>query len=382
MKKLFSRLDVQVIVITMVFVLFSSLIVTTIYWNSMFSIVLDVYKDRSFAIYNTMKSKIDTNTFLEINEPSDMGTDLYKENLELLRLLKNNAGVLYLYTAKLNTQGELVYVIDGLEEDEDFRYPNDLIEESISCEMIEALKGEAVMPTEIKETDWGDIFVSYIPFYSDDNELLGVVGIEFDVANVNQAYTDLKTIQVVTVLIVTGLAVFISTTLFKRISNPLYLDKNTEDALTGLKNRNAYEVDINNTKERGLSKGVGVVVADINGLKNVNDRLGHSAGDDYIKLVAKSIKETKTSQMIAYRTGGDEFVIIMPDATEEVLKTFIKECTIKVKSQKEFEDMRCSLACGYSICDLDSDYNLEETYHKADVYMYQEKRRQKESNVR
>ncbi|MFI3116116.1 MAG: GGDEF domain-containing protein [Clostridia bacterium] len=382
MKKLLTRLDIQVIMITGIFVLVTSIIVTSIYWNAMFDIVLDVYRDRALAIYNTTESKIDPKMFIDINSPEDMETDLYKESLDLLLLLKNNAGVLYLYTAKLNTEGELVYVIDGLEQDQDFRYPNDIIEESISQEMLEALNGEAVMPSEIKETYWGDILVAYVPFQGKNDEVLGVVGIEFDVAEISKAYTNLKIAQACIVIIVTVIAVIISKNMFKRISNPLYIDKNTEDALTGLKNRNAYEVDINNIIARGHSKGTGIIVADINGLKNVNDRLGHSAGDEYIKIVSNAIKSTKSSHMVAYRTGGDEFVIMMHDATEKALEKFINDCTIKVKEQKEFEDMRCSLACGYGICDLESDYSLEETYHKADVLMYQEKRRQKENNIR
>ncbi|MFI3249610.1 MAG: GGDEF domain-containing protein [Eubacteriales bacterium] len=148
------------------------------------------------------------------------------------------------------------------------------------------------------------------------------------------------------------------------------------------KNRNAYEVDLNNLIVRGKSEMVGVIVADINGVKEVNDRLGHSAGDDYIRMVADVIRENKTSTMVAYRTGGDEFSIFIQDAELEEMKNFVETCIYQVKHQKKFSNMRCSLACGYTIFDSEQDKTLNDTYKRADDLMYAEKRRQKEAEER
>ena len=83
------------------------------------------------------------------------------------------------------------------------------------------------------------------------------------------------------------------------------------DALTGFKNRKAYYEDIE-AIEKDPCKcvcPVGVVFADINGLKNINDRVGHEAGDKLIADIAKAITDV-FADANKYRLGGDEFVVL------------------------------------------------------------------------
>lgn len=89
------------------------------------------------------------------------------------------------------------------------------------------------------------------------------------------------------------------------------------DALTGFKNRKAYYKDIESIEQdQALSmQPVGVVFADVNGLKEVNDSLGHDAGDELIASVAKTLTEI-FPEAGKYRFGGDEFVILSFDKNE------------------------------------------------------------------
>ena len=83
------------------------------------------------------------------------------------------------------------------------------------------------------------------------------------------------------------------------------------DALTGFKNRKAYYEDIVTIEldPEQSKQPIGVIFADINGLKEINDSEGHEAGDRLILKIAKSIREIFTDARI-YRLGGDEFVIL------------------------------------------------------------------------
>ena len=86
------------------------------------------------------------------------------------------------------------------------------------------------------------------------------------------------------------------------------------DALTGFKNRKAYYKDIElieRDKEKSM-RPVGIVFADVNGLKEVNDRFGHEAGDELIVAVAGAIAEI-FPEAGKYRFGGDEFVVLSFD---------------------------------------------------------------------
>lgn len=93
------------------------------------------------------------------------------------------------------------------------------------------------------------------------------------------------------------------------------------DALTGFKNRKAYYKDIEIIEQdKALSmQPVGVVFADVNGLKEVNDSLGHEAGDALIASVAKTLTEV-FPEAGKYRFGGDEFVILSFDKNEAAFR--------------------------------------------------------------
>jgi len=89
------------------------------------------------------------------------------------------------------------------------------------------------------------------------------------------------------------------------------------DTLTNLKNRRAYNVALDSIDK---DKFIGVIFSDINGLKNVNDTLGHQAGDEYINsYVNIMLKHFRRDEI--YRISGDEFVILIPEIAEsEFLK--------------------------------------------------------------
>lgn len=377
-----QRVDIQVMIVVAIFTFISTTVTAGIYWTYTFNTMMSSLEERVYALYNAVEQTLDEESFRVINTIDDMNTDLYRDTMRTLLSLKNASGVEYLYTAKINDEAKLIYIIDGLEDHLDFRYPGDLIEQEIKPAIFEALSNIPVVPKNILHTEWGEIFVAYMPFHASDGTVIGVVGIEFDATEVSSSYNKLVRVTPIIIIGMVILAVILSKYLFKRISNPLYMDKNIIDEPTGLKNRNAYEVDINNLIAQDVTDDVGIIVADINGLKEVNDRLGHIDGDEYIKIVANSIKEHKTKDMIAYRTGGDEFVIILRNAKEEVLTEFIEKCSKQVKEQKHLKNMRCSLACGFAIFDGTCDTVLSDTFRRADDSMYTEKKRQKEEKVR
>ena len=100
------------------------------------------------------------------------------------------------------------------------------------------------------------------------------------------------------------------------------------DALTGFRNRKAYYKDIAVIEQdvEISQRSVGVVFADVNGLKEVNDGLGHGAGDALISSVAKMITAI-FPEARKYRFGGDEFVILDFDTDETVFYKKIEKLT-------------------------------------------------------
>lgn len=116
------------------------------------------------------------------------------------------------------------------------------------------------------------------------------------------------------------------------------LYKLNNDALTGLYNRRAYENDMDMLRSRPVRDNLVYVSIDINGLKNVNDTLGHAAGDELITGSADCMAKCLSSYGKIYRTGGDEFIAILyieSSEVERVLQHFQDEvnkwCGVLVK---------------------------------------------------
>jgi diguanylate cyclase (GGDEF)-like protein len=91
-------------------------------------------------------------------------------------------------------------------------------------------------------------------------------------------------------------------------------DSARRDVLTGLRNRLAWEEAMVHHSERPVP--VGIVLADVDGLKATNDALGHDAGDRLLVTIAKAILDATPAEggAIAARLGGDEFGILLPGA--------------------------------------------------------------------
>ena len=162
--------------------------------------------------------------------------------------------------------------------------------------------------------------------------------------------------------------------LASEISNHLLLGRleimSTMDMLTGVLNRNAMNDRIAQLAEgeKGLPDTIGIVYADLNGLKNMNDSKGHSAGDAMLKGMAHILRRTFKGSTV-YRAGGDEFVIIAEDIDRDDFEKRIAELSRKAEESDEL-----SFAIGSTYCDRRSE-DIKAAIKNADEKMYADKDR-------
>ena len=147
------------------------------------------------------------------------------------------------------------------------------------------------------------------------------------------------------------------------------------DALTKLYNRNYFEEEMKRL-DRRRSGAVAIVVFDLDGLKMVNDTLGHEQGDRMLVVAAQSLRSAFRDGDVVARIGGDEFAALLEDASEELLgqiRERIRQSTELANRQQPDEvALPISLSMGYALS-VGSGTPMRELFRQADNSMYREK---------
>lgn len=142
------------------------------------------------------------------------------------------------------------------------------------------------------------------------------------------------------------------------------------DDLTGVYNRYYFqrmliEMDVDSNYP------IAIIVGDINGLKTVNDSLGHSSGDSLLVEVAEKLVQSFRQDSKIFRIGGDEFVIILHNTTrDEIIDSINKIETYNFSFKNQYSNVGISL--DFSI-KYNNNVNLSELFKRADANMYRKK---------
>ena len=144
------------------------------------------------------------------------------------------------------------------------------------------------------------------------------------------------------------------------------------DELTRLFNRRCYEEDLTTIEKKALDEDLALISADVNGLKTVNDNMGHSAGDDLLVGAATCLLSALATHGRIYRTGGDEFMAIV----------HTHDCAELLNRIKRSTDLwhgaivnSVSISVGYAALKDHPDAGVRELERIADQQMYEAKAR-------
>jgi diguanylate cyclase (GGDEF)-like protein/PAS domain S-box-containing protein len=145
------------------------------------------------------------------------------------------------------------------------------------------------------------------------------------------------------------------------------------DSLTGLYNRAFFQEELHRLGS-GRDYPITVLVADLDGLKLVNDVLGHAKGDEMLIACARLLKGALRRSDILARIGGDEFAALLPrtdQKTGESIAQRIRTAADKY-NRRENPELPLHVSVGWATC-RDGEEPLEETLRHADEAMYQQK---------
>lgn len=140
-----------------------------------------------------------------------------------------------------------------------------------------------------------------------------------------------------------------------------FMDYYIRDVLTGAYQRNKFDIDVKTDGYRYF------IIIDINGLKIINDEMGHRHGDRALSYFGEMTRSVLPERAKFYRIGGDEFAILYPKAREDDVKKLME----KVKSEVDGDEVPFSFSYGYTEFNKSDEFNA--AYKSADQMMYKNK---------
>ena len=146
------------------------------------------------------------------------------------------------------------------------------------------------------------------------------------------------------------------------------------DPMTGVKSKHAYMLNqkqIDSTITEGTADAFAVCVCDVNGLKVINDTLGHKAGDEYIISASRMICDIFQHSPV-FRTGGDEFVVILHGRDYLIRKELV--LALHDRSVQHISTKEVVISGGLSDYQPGTDSCFHDVFERADALMYEEKK--------
>jgi len=195
-----------------------------------------------------------------------------------------------------------------------------------------------------------------------ENQLFGFFG--FDSVKKERIFNerDLELLKIFTDVITSAFS--------KHVYNQEILKLTFKDSLTGLYNRRFFENELlrlDTKRQLPLS----IIMADINGLKIINDSMGHEKGDELLIKSANVLKKITRDEDILARQGGDEFALLLPNTNKMEAENIINRIN-QISEETEFDELNISMALG-TATKMEITKNVYEVLREADNNMYQNK---------
>ncbi len=232
-----------------------------------------------------------------------------------------------------------------------------------------------------------DVVETYVPIMKDD-KLIGIFEIYYDISEQRHRLSSFiyKSYGVLFAITV-GLLAAVIVTFLKADKNVKERDRAEEmlrllsltDELTGLYNRRGFST-LSEQQFRIAhrdKKPLLLVAADLDGLKGINDTLGHAEGDIALIETAAILRECVRESDIIARIGGDEFALLLTGGdqrfdTEKLLSRLEK--LIEKHNRKGKHKWKISLSIGFASRSPDSEQSLDDLIRRADTMMYEQKK--------
>jgi len=271
--------------------------------------------NQSIAVAALLAEDIDSYRILAEAESVVPGTPeaaYYDRMCAIFREIKAKTGAFYLYTEKILSDQEYIYILDGEDPASPNFSPIGTKEDMADHDYDLYLLGKPYA-TEIRfYPEWGHLLTGYAPI-TDPNtgQVLGQVGTDLSADHIHALIDNIRNVILLSLAL---LLIGIGIVLYQFLGS--FLLSIETDFLTGLFNKKYFEIrkkKLCSDKQSSFGS-CSVIMLDIDDFKQLNDTHGHPLGDLALKRVADVIKASTRTQDISSRFGGDEFIIMLPGA--------------------------------------------------------------------
>ena len=381
---------------------------------------------RMLDISNTAAAMIDGDALRTVT-PADEGTEDYETIMRTLTYFQDNIDLKYIYCIRVMGDGTFTFGLDPTVAD-----PGEFGSPIVYTDALyRASLGEAAADDEFYEDAWGTFYSAYSPVFCSDGTVAGVIAVDFDAAWFNEQLAILSRTTIIVAVLSLLVGGTIVTTIVARsqkriktlhgqlneLENVLMkemgstpVDEETaktddddtgsidalgeqirfmqdelktqiaqvhghayQDGLTGVKSIRAYlemEKELDEQLAAGTLTELAIVVCDVNGLKKVNDTLGHKAGDELILKACRMVCDIFAHSPV-YRVGGDEFSVFLTGRDYEHRRWLMEQ--LHDISSGHISTQEAIVSGGMAEFIPGSDTKISDVFKRADEAMYAEK---------
>jgi len=235
-----------------------------------------------------------------------------------------------------------------------------------------------------------DVVETYVPIYDDAGEVIGCFEVYMDVSHYRGEIWQIVSIALVVIAVISLVVYGIAFIFLRKITRKLRDAQNAleryaaTDPLTGLHNRRHILVRarqelarLQRERAHKAHAGLSVTMLDLDHFKKINDSYGHLVGDEVLKETAQRIRATTRAYDLVGRLGGEEFVLVHPDADYTQARTIAGRIWEAIRAQPYVIDgnkIKVAASLGVATLDLTAETDLTPALQRADRALYNAKK--------
>ena len=338
-----------------------------------YSTIMNDIRQRADGVRDYIVANISSEEIEAISNDDEQWAHYRSHVNDVLNRLRGVGNIKELYIVQIDEHGQLFISTSAASGGTERYVPSGKLADDLLRSLTDQVQ---IAGSSIYQTEHGSVYSIFWPIMNHRYEVIGVVGMEFDVDAVFISYHHMAIYSFAlsgALIVLFSIIAFLS---MNKATEPFYKKLAYMDLLTGYENRMSFEQRL---REAGAQidrgKSITLMIFDVNNLKTVNDSMGHKHGDIYLRNTADILAHHIGSVGLLYRIGGDEFATVIVESGKNEGAQVL--AAIQAENRPVAKNHLFSCASGAATFDKDIDRTLRDVFARADRAMYDDKRKQK-----